>query len=273
MDFRTLIRDRGGSIATSELISAGLTKRKLATLIAVGRLIRVRRGWVVLPGLDADQMLAAQHGATVSCVSAARRHELWVLHDDARHFAIRRGLHFDVPSAVVHWRRPLTLRRPGQLVDGIENVLDAVAHCLPQEQALAIWDSALQQKRIDYPALAALPFTGPAKLLLASCTPFSDSGLETMFCNRLRWMGIPMRQQAMVHGRRVDVLIGDRLVVQIDGRHHEGVQRSSDRLHDAELAKRGYYVIRLGYDQVVHDWHGTEALVLGLIARGLHLAR
>lgn len=143
-------------------------------------------------------------------------------------------------DAEVHRRRPIKLRAPGQLLDHLENSLDCVAACLPHEEALTIWDSALQKGLTDYPALAALPLRGRARALLADCTPFSDSGLESIFRTRLRWLKISIRPQAWVHGHRVDFLLGDRLIVQVDGKQHEGAQRTSDCEHDAELMKRGY---------------------------------
>ncbi|MHA3724136.1 endonuclease domain-containing protein [Leucobacter sp. HY1910] len=89
----------------------------------------------------------------------------------------------------------------------------------------------------------------------------------------MRWLQLPIRPQAWLHGHRVDFLIGDRLVVQIDGKQHEKAQRVSDRAHDAELMKRGYFVIRVGYAEVVYDWSTVETVILDAVARKLHLAR
>jgi very-short-patch-repair endonuclease len=70
----------------------------------------------------------------------------------------------------------------------------------------------------------------------------------------------------------VDFLIGDRLVLQTDGGTHVGAQRAADIRHDAELMLRGYHIIRVGYDQVVYDWPGVQALIMQAVAQGLHRA-
>ncbi|WP_232531663.1 DUF559 domain-containing protein [Microbacterium halophytorum] len=74
-------------------------------------------------------------------------------------------------------------------------------------------------------------------------------------------------------GHRVDLLIGERLLLQIDGAHHVDAQRRRDIEHDAALRLAGYHVIRVDYVQIVSDWPRTQDAILGAIARGLHLAR
>ncbi len=161
-------------------------------------------------------------------------------------------------------------RHPDLLVDHPVNTLILAAGCLPHEQALAIWESALRQGAVDQDALRTLPLPSSAARLLAEARPFSDSGLETLFLVRLRWLPVRIVPQVWVVGHRVDFLIGDRLVAQIDGGHHVGAQRAGDVAHDAALALRGYHVIRITYGQLVGDWPSVQALVLDAIARGLH---
>lgn len=263
----------GGALRTSTLRARGFSAHTIHMLAVAGHVTRPRRGWIALPTLHPQLQFAVTHGVILSCASAASYSGLWVLQLDQPHIAARPGQHVHPINARVHRRRPLKMRTPDQLVDHLENTLDYAAACLPHEQALAIWDSALQKKLIDYPSLAALPLRGRARDVLAECTPFADSGLESIFRTRLRWLRVRIRYQSWVHGHRADFLVGDRLIVQIDGKQHEGAQRTSDRLHDAELAMRGYHVIRIGYAQVVHDWPSVEALILDAVARGLHLAR
>lgn len=78
--------------------------------------------------------------------------------------------------------------------------------------------------------------------------------------------------QAWLHGHRVDFLIGDRLVLQVDGSQHTGAQRSSDNQHDAELALLGYEVVRVTYTQVIFDWPAVQQRIMRAIAQGRHLA-
>lgn len=114
---------------------------------------------------------------------------------------------------------------------------------------------------------------GPqARRIRAEMRWFSDSGLETVVIPRLRWLKLPLRQQVWLAGHRVDLLIGDRLVLQIDGGHHVNAQRLADNEHDAILRLKGYHVIRVGYHQVVGDWPAVQELILQAIAQGLHRA-
>lgn len=112
-----------------------------------------------------------------------------------------------------------------------------------------------------------------ARRLLADARPFADAGTETIFRTRLGWLELPITPQVWIIGHRVDFLIGERLVVQIDGGHHVGAQRASDIAHDAELMLRGYHVIRIGYDQLMNHWASVQGMVLAAVAQRLHVAR
>ena len=84
-----------------------------------------------------------------------------------------------------------------------------------------------------------------------------------------------MRQQVVLLGRPVDLLIGERLVIQVDGfaHHSSSAQRSKDVAFDAELTLNGYTVFRFTYAQVMHDWDTVERTIARAIAAGAHLAR
>jgi len=236
-------------------------------------LVRLRRVWVAVPDADPLLQLAASSGVVLSCVTQAKRLGLWVLADNGIHVACHphAGM-VTLSRAVVHRHQPVVPRDPRILVDPLENVLQAVGRCLPFEQALAVWDSALNKGLTDVPKLQGLPFTAGVRAVLEAASPFRDSGLETLVVTRLRWLRLPIRSQTWLFGHPVDFLIGERLVLQVDGGHHVGAQRTADNSHDAELLVRGYHVIRVGYEQVIHRWPEVQDLILAAIARGLHRA-
>jgi len=210
----------------------------------------------------------------LSCITQAKRLGLWVADTaTAPHVAAARGHHIEAPACRVHWSAPIVPRNPSSLEDPLENVLKYVAECQKHEFALAIWDSALNKRLIDRAKLESLPFRGPARALLQECSVYADSGLETLFRTRLGWLRVPIRPQIWLHGHRVDFLLGERLVVQVDGGTHVGAQRSSDIRHDAELRLLGYTVIRVSYTQIVFDWPEFQLLIQEAVARGLHLAK
>ena len=267
------VRNRGGVVRSQTLVRAGIDKHDIEAAIRAGVLVRERRVWVATP--DADTMLrfAARAGVILSCVTQAKRLGLWVLEASTAHVAC--GAHAGmvaVPGGVLHRFAPLVPRNPNALVDAVENVLQAVALCQPYEAALAIWDSAMNKGLIDIKKLERLPFRGQGRALVKAVVPFHDSGLETFIYPRLSWLNVPIRAQSWLYGHRVDFLIGERLVLQIDGGHHVGAQRAADLAHDAELMLRGYFVIRVGYDDVINHWPEVQERILAAIAQGLHLA-
>lgn len=174
------------------------------------------------------------------------------------------------PGTRVHRDAPLVARHPDFLVDPIENVLAIVARCQPFESALAIWESAMRKGLAEPASLARLPLAAGARRLLEVAGPFADSGLETLVPLRLRFLQLRIVAQIWIAGHHVDFLIGERLVLQIDGGHHVGRQRTSDIRHDARLMLLGYHVIRVGYEQVIEDWPSVQHDIMRAVAQGLH---
>lgn len=272
-DLVAFVRSRGDVARVPALIEAGHSKYVVSRALDRGALVRVRRGWVALPGADPELVSAARVGVTISCISQARRLSLWVLREDRTHVAARPKGSIAPTSARVHWARPVVPRHPDQLTDSIENALALIASCQPFESALAVWESALRAGLVVRGSLERLDLGVSARRVLEVAAPWSDSGLETFVVARLRWMRLPIVPQAWIAGHRVDFLIGARLVLQVDGGHHVGAQRTSDIAHDAQLMLLGYHVMRVGYEQVVDRWHEVQDLVMRAVAQGLHLAR
>ncbi|WP_240658767.1 endonuclease domain-containing protein [Microbacterium sp. CPCC 204701] len=280
------LRETGGIARQAALIELGARKHELARAVRERRLTRVRRSWLALP--DADPMLvaAARAGVVLTCLTRAKRLGLWVTAEDRPHVAApvsSGGIRIERQrsagalrgefTATVHWCIPLVQREPHVLEDSLENTLVIVARCQPREHALAVWDSALNMGLVEKPFLARLPLPAFARAVLEEATPFADSGLESFVPRRLRWMNVRIVAQAWIRGRPVDLLIGERLVLQVDGGHHVGAQREADVMHDAELLLLGYHVIRVGYCQVMDDWPAVQQLIMTAVAQGLHRVR
>lgn len=239
-----------------------------------GSIIRPRNGWVAVHDADWLVLGAVRRGVLLTCVTVAERHGLWVPRTGQWHVAARRHAgRLRMPQrAVVHWAVPVVQRHPDAVEDELCNALALVAQCQPFETALVIWESALNKGLVDARALARLPMPAAAREVLARARPFADSGLETIIIHRLRWLGVPMLPQAWVLGHRVDVLIGERLVIQIDGATHTGAQRTRDIEHDARLTLHGYHVLRFSYEQIMAHWEQVQAVIMEAVAQGLHRA-
>ncbi|GAA3209843.1 endonuclease domain-containing protein [Microbacterium terregens] len=283
MDAVGFVRRRGRLARSSELRDQGATNRELTDAVRTGALVRPRRGWLALPDADPGMLAAARAGVVLTCVTQAARLGLWVLAEDGVHVAapphsggVRIARHARSsngdPPATVHWTAPLVPRHPGALVDPIENVLYLVAMCQPFESALAVWESAMRTQLVSALGLSRFALPERARRVLAAANPFSDSGLESFVVPRLRWLRLRIVPQTWIAGHRVDFLIGERLVLQIDGGHHVGRQREEDIAHDAQLMLLGYHVIRVGYRQVVDRWHEVQDVIMRAVGQGLHLA-
>ncbi|MDQ0648698.1 very-short-patch-repair endonuclease [Microbacterium natoriense] len=269
-----LLTELGGVVRAVVVAERGISRWVLDDAVARGQVIRPRRGWIALPTAERTLVAAARFGVVLTCRTQASLLGLWVHHHGGPpHFAVPHNAKRKLAvEAKLHWGAPLVPRDPGALVDPIENVLANIAECEPFEQALATWESALNKSLVTLDTLRGYSWKPAARRVLEQAMPFADAGLETYLRTRLRWLRVPILTQIWIAGHRVDTLIGDRLIVQIDGAHHVGAQRSEDIRHDAELRLMGYTVIRVSYTQIMFEWPMVQDLIMRAVAQGLHLA-
>lgn len=122
------------------------------------------------------------------------------------------------PLVTAHWSIPVVDVSPHALTESIDDALAHIAACLPREDALVLWESAARRERLSPEALRQVRWkTVAARDCAEATTGLSDSGLETIVVVKLSPWGVPMRQQTVIAGRPVDLLIGERLVIQFDG--------------------------------------------------------
>ena len=277
MELGIWLAQHGGIAHAQQAARAGFTRYAIRQGIAGGACSRACRDWLALPTAPPDLRAAAVLGGRVACLSVARRLELWHLSDGMNHVSVPRNATVPASNALrVHWSvGPIPVARFA-LVEPIENALVHIAECQPFENALVVWDSALNKKLVTEASLARLPLrSAAARAVRAVASGLADSGLETLPVSRLAASGIRVSQQVMLDGHRADGLIGDRLVLQTDGFsfHSTADQRGSDIAHDRRLALLGYTVLRYDYRQILFDWPRVEAEILHAMAQGLHLAQ
>ena len=110
-----------------------------------------------------------------------------------------------------------------------------------------------------------------ARELASIASALSDSGLETHFVALTRAIGVRVRQQVWIDGHPVDALIGERLIIQLDGfAHHQASDRRRDITADTRLVLLGFTVLRFDYQQVLFQPEHVQQTVLAAIAQGLH---
>lgn len=256
---------------------AGFTLRARRAAVRNGSVERIRRNWLATASAPGDLRAAAESSGRLACVSLARRRGWWVPEgvDEKVHVRLDPNGASASDEVVVHWTRELAPAPGYGLVESVEDALAHIATCLTPENARIVWESAIRVEGLSLDALRRIPWrTHTAVACADAASGLSDSGLETLFVVRLARWDVTIRQQIVIAGRRVDLLVGDRLVVQIDGfaHHSSSTQRTKDVQLDAELTLRGYTVLRFTYAQVIHDWNAVERTLARAIAVGAHRA-
>lgn len=277
MELRAFVDSRGGIVHRSVLLAARASPRALQRAAARGEIERVRRYWLATPSAPADLRAAALSTARVACVSAARHRGWWMPPEVDARLHLHVLPHAEPPRGerVAHWTRPLVPVGRASLVESVHDALDHISACVDRETATVLWESACRVERLTPADLRRVRWrSASARELCDQITGLHDSGLETIFAVRMRSAGIAVRFQQFVAGHPVDALIGERLVVQLDGFafHSTSADRTRDVAHDRELIARGFTVLRFTYAEVLHRWGSVERAIARAIAQGAHLA-
>lgn len=260
---------------TTALRAAGFTTHGIRSILADRRAEWVRRSWLALPDAHPQVRFAAALGGRLTCLSAAALSGLWTpAHTETHVVVAPTSARVNPAGARVHWAPGPAPGSATAVREPPVNVLFHVAGCVPLADALAVWESAIRKGLADAAELARVAWRAPAARQLASvASELSDSGIETRFVALMRSIGVAVRQQVWMDGHPVDGLIGERLVVQLDGfAHHQAADRRRDLRADARLVLRGYTVLRFDYVQVLFHPEEVIAAVSMAIAQGLHRA-
>lgn len=272
-DDRGMCELRQPIVRLRHLLDDGWSQRRVQRALREGALRRARPGVYVVPGACAEAVAVARHGGSMGCVSAARHRGLWVLDDERMpHVWMRPGgrSYDDRCACTEHWDAPA----PGEdrHEPSLARVLRQVLTCHGVETFFVALESARRQRLLDGDGMRWLSahLNAVGREALALSRDDADSGLESLLRWRLRHLGLAVRTQVSVAGVGiVDALIGDRLIVEVDGRqNHDGTPlRHKDLVRDANAAMWGYVTLRFDYAMVVHDWELVEAAILGALAR------
>lgn len=263
---------------SSTLRAAGFSAHEVKEAVRHGQLRRVRRSWLVTSEVSPERLAAASVGGRATCVSAAAARGLWTPARgvDAFHVAVPHSAsRIQTDGILVHRATGPAPVASRATVEPLINVLFHVARCLEPADALAVWESALRLRVTDSDELSRVVWRSRrAAEIAATADSLSDSGLESHFIALMRLIGVTVTQQVWIDGHPVDALIGERLVIQLDGfAHHQARDRRRDIAADARLTLRGYTVLRFDYHQVLFQPETVQQTVLTAIAQGLHLGR
>lgn len=260
-----------GIYSSRRLAALGLSARQVRRSVAEGRLTRIRPGWFHDATATIDATDAVRVGGILTATSGAPHHRMWTLVDDRFHVLVARNasrLHLErVQSRAVclHWAKG-AIARDVPVADPLQILIDS-AHCQSRTTAVVLADSALSRGLVtSLEVQSALPALAPW------CDPTSGSGTETIVRLGLRRLGIKVRTQVWFDSvGAVDLLVGDRLVIECDSAaYHDGYESVRDYERDQQLLRNGYLVLRLKYRHVVHEWSRVESLVLEIVRARRH---
>jgi very-short-patch-repair endonuclease len=255
-----------GIVARRQL---ALSDRAVRAAVADGRLTRVRRGWYAEPGTDPQVVRAAAVGGRLACVSALEARGGWTM-PHTLHAVVLPGRRA-TPGVVAH-----TGTARGLSIEDPASAFARFATCgQPLEIAVAA-DSALNLGLLTWEQVTdVLSRSARRRRLLSRIDGRAESGLETIARIRLRARGVGVRIQVSIGAYRVDMLIGDRLIIELDGQrwHDTASTFESDRRRDAALVAAGFIVLRFSFRRVMNEWDQVEQQILALVRRGEHRRR
>ena len=165
---------------------------------------------------------------------------------------------------------------PVRAVDSLPDALRCAANCLAADEFVAVLDSTLRLDHDRY-SVADLReiFDGASQhitRLLDFLDPVAGSGTESLVRFRLQYARIRVRSQQSIPGiGRVDLLVGDRLIIECDStEYHSGAQRLEDNRRDRVATRGDYRVMRIDYSEVIGAWPRILADILDIVRTGRH---
>lgn len=277
---------RTGVFSRSTLHARGVSDAQIRSAVRKGTLLRLRPGWFAAPEADPAAVLAVTAGGSLTCVSALP------------HFkadAALKGLWLP-PSAGIHIRVPGNSRRatapgptlvthstgragttPAGAVDSLPTAMAAASTCLPAAEWVAVADSILHAGALETELLADMVSAAPHRRrllteLMSRTNGLSESGSESLLRHDLVQANFRVRAQVWIGRDRVDLLVGERLVVECDSvaHHTELANYVNDRLRDQRLAALGYHVLRVTYQQIVYSRPQLVDTIRELARQGAH---
>lgn len=265
---------RFGVATAAQLLRLGWSRTDLARAAKAGMVTVLRRGWLARDGAHPEVVAAVSGGGCVACASALRLHGAWVPERLTTRPHVRWSRDLAPPDApgCRPFGRPTGVR---SAVDGPDIAFGCLLRCASDEEIVVIADSLVHLRIATIDELRAWARDAPRRVqALVDRVDAAESGLESIVRLRMRALRVRVRTQVWIGSHRVDMVLGELLVIECDGAEHHGDWRAhaADRARDRALVAAGYVVVRLTYAQIVHGWDAVEQDLLAILRRGAHRA-
>ena len=157
----------------------------------------------------------------------------------------------------------------------LEIALLHAVHCLDAESAAVLLESALETRRLTRSQVEVVleQTSARRRRAIGRISPLAGSGSETRVRRFLERRGVKVREQVRPFGTpRVDLLVGDRLIIECDSWSYHGDREAylADRSRDQITLSGGYLVLRLTWEDIWLHWERTQELLTVLIRQKTH---
>jgi len=165
------------------------------------------------------------------------------------------------PHPGVVWHRHDTAWGDARLAP-VSAALDVAGQCVTLRDHVALIDAAIRHRQVSEGAVNGFEISSEQRVrqLKGLMDPQADSILESWARVDLMGAGHRVKPQQRVGGRRRDLVVDDRVVIETDGKETHLTERAfvDDRRRDRLAVRDGYIVLRYTYADLV--WEGSTLL-------------
>lgn len=268
VDIREMVDDLGGFAQKQQLVARGAQDFDLTRAVKAGEVSRARQGWYTTVEESDPRVRAVRVGGRLTGISAIAQWGGWVLGKHA--------LHVSVPRNAARLRSPWNRRRPLGTRHGLRlhwdpptveatgthchvSVSDALRRVILDEKleaAVAAVDWALHTGRLDRFDFERLILTLPVtkRWIRSWVDERTESLPESLARTRLRLHGHRVAIQVPVGHKRIDLVVDDRVGLEINGREFHAHTFEADHLKALEITIAGFHAMSVSAAMVFGQW-------------------
>jgi len=267
-----------GGVATRSLLVAATSRADVDRALRSGEIIAVGHGRYCLPSVGQAVRLAHAVGGVLSLTSAALHHG-WEVKQVPERPQVTVGRRRHVDPALAHFMelhyadlRPEDL---GGIVTNVETTLLQSLRTLPEDEALAIADSALRSgvppntlRRIS------VSVRGPGAAKVRRIAELADGDAANPFESCLRYValeaGLRVRPQVTLPGLTVRPDLVDEdlgVVLEADsfGWHGDRAALRRDARRYDVMVINGWLVLRFAWEDVMFDQEYVRSVIVAVV--------